>query len=759
MIRLRIEIMGAVQGVGFRPCVHRLAGELGLAGWVRNSTAGVEIEIEGNAELARDFPHRLKRELPPHASITRTNCREIPVEGGLGFKIESSATGGADETVAEVLPDLATCPECLKEVFDPADRRYGYPFTNCTHCGPRFSIVQRLPYDRANTTMKDFEMCSCCRDEYESPSNRRFHAQPNACPDCGPQLSWLDATGKVLCSRKLALEQAALAIERGEIVAIKGIGGFHLFADARSSKVIAVLRLRKHRPEKPLALMVASLEAARELVEISDMEADWLGSSAAPIVVLKRRKTDSLPESLAPGNPGLGIMLPYSPLHHILMKRLGFPVIATSGNRGDEPICTENDHAVERLRGIADGFLVHNRPIERPVDDSVIRKAAGGRLFLRRSRGIAPAPISVPGMESPVLAYGGDLKGAIAVAGGNQVRLSQHLGDLASLESRRAFERHIEDFPALCSVKTKAVACDQHPGYLSHQLAHQVGQSALSVQHHYAHAVACAVDRGISPDEKFLAVVWDGTGYGDDGSVWGGEFLLCHETGFDRFAWLRPFPLPGSEKAVRDPRFAAFGCLFEAGISAEETNLSNCLTAEELRVVRRMIEQEVNTPRCSSMGRLFDAVSALCGLCFENSFEGQAAMALEFAASPDSSIASYSLAPALSEDGEIHWAPLLRAVVDDLGEASVDVSQISRRFHLALAGMVVEVAKKEQRSIVALTGGCFQNALLLELTISALNRAGFQPIWHTQVPPNDGGLALGQAVIASRQLSMQTFVR
>lgn len=759
MIRLRIEISGAVQGVGFRPCVHRLAGELGLAGWVRNSTAGVEIEIEGNAETARDFPDRLNRELPPHASIARTNCREIPVEGGHGFKIELSAIGGADETVTEVLPDLATCPDCLKEVFDPADRRYGYPFTNCTHCGPRFSIVQRLPYDRVNTTMKGFKMCSCCRDEYESPSNRRFHAQPNACPDCGPQLSWLDPSGRELFSRELALEQAALAIERGEVVAIKGIGGFHLVADARSLKAIAALRLRKHRPGKPFALMAPTLEAARELVEISDMEADWLSSSAAPIVILKRKGTGSLPKSLAPGNPGLGIMLPYSPLHHILMRRLGFPVIATSGNRGDEPICTENDHAVERLRGIADGFLVHDRPIERPVDDSVIRKAAGGRLFLRRSRGLAPAPISVPGMESSVLAYGGDLKGAIAVAGGNQVRLSQHFGDLASLESRRAFERHIEDFPALCGVEAEAVTCDQHPGYLSHQLAHQAGQPILSVQHHYAHAVACAVDSGICPDEKFLAVVWDGTGYGDDGSVWGGEFLLCHVTGFERFAWLRPFPLPGAEKAVRDPRFAAFGCLVEAGISIDETSLASCMSAEELRVVRRMIEQAVNTPRCSSMGRLFDAVSALCGLCCENEFEGQAAMALEFAASPDSGISSYSLAPALSEGREIHWAPLLRAVVDDLREASVDVSQVSRRFHLALAAMVVEVAQKAQCPIVALTGGCFQNALLLELTISALNRAGFQPIWHTHVPPNDGGLALGQAVIASRQLSRHTLTR
>lgn len=755
MIRLRIEISGAVQGVGFRPCVHRLAGELGLAGWVRNSSAGVEIEIEGSAEVAGQFPDRLEGELPPHASITRSSCREVPLQNELGFRIEPSATGSLDQPTAEIVPDLATCPECLEEIFDPTDRRYGYPFTNCTHCGPRFSIIQSLPYDRGHTTMSGFEMCSCCRDEYESPSNRRFHAQPNACPNCGPQLSWLDATGNELSSRRLALEQAALAIEEGEIVAIKGVGGFHLFADARNSKAIDALRLRKHRPGKPFALMAPSLEAVREQVDISKTEADWLRSPAAPIVILKRKKTCSLPESLAPGNQELGILLPYTPLHHILMNRLGFPVIATSGNRGDEPICIENENAVERLRGIADGFLVHDRPVARPVDDSVIRRAAGNRMVLRRSRGFAPAPIWIPGLEHRVLAYGGDLKGAIAVGGRNQVRLSQHFGDLTSLESRVAFERHIEDFPALCRVKPEAVACDQHPAYQSHQLALTSGQSVLSIQHHYAHAVACAAENGIEADEKFLAVVWDGTGYGEDGTVWGGEFLLCEYDGYERFAWLRPFPLPGGEKAVRDPRFAAFGCLFEAGISVEETCLANYLTAEECRVVRRMIEQKVNTHRCSSMGRLFDAVSALCGICIENGFEGQAAMMLENAACSCSGVDRYSLGSALSGSGEINWAPLLKAVIEDLKKSKADVSQISRRFHLALVEMVVEVARKANRPIVALTGGCFQNVLLLERAIDALRVAGFRPIWHTQVPPNDGGLALGQAVIASRQLSLQ----
>lgn len=757
VIRLRLEIAGTVQGVGFRPCVHRLALELGLVGWVRNSASGVEIEIEGNPEVVRQFPDLLERQLPPHALITRSSRREIPLGNDREFRIEHSVTGDPGESTAEMLTDLATCPECLAEILDPTDRRFGYPFTNCTQCGPRYSILLDLPYDRRNTTMAAFTMCQRCREEYESAQDRRFHAQPNACGDCGPRLIWRDAFGTRRAEREEALEQSALAIERGEIVAVKGIGGFHLFADALSVEAIEVLRQRKHRPGKPFALMMPSLDSAREQVDLSEVEAEWLTSSAAPIVILQRKATCPLPESLAPGNPGLGIMLPYSPLHHLLMRRLGFPVVATSGNLGDEPICTENDDAVERLNGIADGFLVHDRPIARAVDDSVIREVAGSRMVLRRSRGFAPTSISVPDIATPVLAYGGDLKGTIAVAAKGQVRLSQHFGDLASLESRLAFEYHIEDFPSLCRIAIKGAACDCHRAYHSQRLALDRHQHVVTVQHHHAHAVACAVENGIGAEESFLGVTWDGTGYGDDGTIWGGEFLLCRGSEFQRFAWLRPFPLPGGDKAVNDPRFAALGCLYEAGIPLEDTPLLENLSTEERRVAQRMLEQKINTPLCSSAGRLFDAVSALSGLCHKNEFEGQAAQALEFVASSDSTLTPYPFDDSeRSGGGEICWVPILQAVVDDLNKASVDLALISRRFHLTLVDIVVKVAKEAGCATVALTGGCFQNALLLEQSIVQLRRAELRPIWHKKVPANDGGLALGQAVVASRRLSLQT---
>jgi len=733
-----------------------MAGELGLSGWVRNSAAGVEIEVEGESSLVDQFPDRLARHLPAHASIDRTSGREVPVENGRGFCIKSSVTGDIDEPIAEIIPDLATCSGCLEEILDPSDRRYGYPFTNCTHCGPRFSIVQGLPYDRVNTTMEAFTMCGRCREEYESPSDRRFHAQPNACPDCGPQLSWLDGAGKVCFEREAALEQAALAIERGEIVAVKGIGGFHLFADAHNSGAIGDLRQRKHRPAKPLALMAPSLDWVRNQLELSALEADWLTSSAAPIVVLQRKATCTLPESLAPNNPGLGVMLPYSPLHHILMRRLGIPVVTTSGNRGDEPICIENVEAVERLSGLADGFLVHDRGIVRPVDDSVVWEAAGRRMFLRRSRGFAPAPISIEETMASVIALGGDLKNSMAVTEGGKVRLSQHLGDLASLETRMAFERHVEDFPILCGAKPRAIICDRHPGYHSQSVARMKTQRVVAVQHHHAHAVACAAENGIGANETFLGVVWDGTGYGEDGTIWGGEFLLCQGIDSQRYAWLRPFPLPGGEKAVVDPRFAALGCLHEAGIPVEETPLAEHLKPEERRIGQRMIDRGINTPRCSSAGRLFDAISALCGLCFKNEFEGQAPQALEFAASHDSSLAPYPLDfAAQSEGGEINWSPLVRSIVNDLKQSGVNSEVVSGRFHLSLAELIANVAVSSGCQVIALSGGCFQNRVLLELTIKFIKRAGLRPIWHQQVPSNDGGLALGQTVIASRRMSLK----
>ena len=534
--RSRIELSGTVQGVGFRPFVYRLARELGLAGWVRNSPSGVAIEVEGEPGAIEQLYARLNRDLPPNASIESASQRDLPVERASEFCIEASAFTDPGAPPADILPDLAICPECLAEICDPSDRRYGYPFTNCLQCGPRFSIVLDLPWDRPNTTMREFTMCPACQAEYEAPDNRRFHAQPNACPECGPQLSWLDASGLPLATRSDALEQAALAIESGAIAAIKGIGGFHLFADARNSETIAALRERKHRPAKPLAVMMPSLEVAAEHLDIDDDASRLLSSAAAPIVLLPRREDCRLPPDLAPGNPELGALLPYSPLHHLLMRRLGFPVVATSGNRGGEPICIGNTEAVNRLRGIADHFLVHDRPIARPVDDSVMRVVAGEPVLLRRSRGFAPSPISVPDLTQPVLAVGGDLKNTIALSGHGRVRISQHFGDLASLESMRALENHLADLPKLCAVTPRALACDPHPAYHSNRQAEESGLPLEPVQHHHAHAVACAAENGISPDEEFLAIVWDGTGFGLDGTIWGGEFLVCWGSEFERFA-------------------------------------------------------------------------------------------------------------------------------------------------------------------------------------------------------------------------------
>jgi len=753
VIRLHLELSGAVQGVGFRPFVYQLANELGLAGWVRNSVNGVEVEIEGGADAVNGFEAELQERLPAHASIARLDRWAIPKENARDFRIAASAAGEIGARTADVLPDIALCDECLADIRDPSNRRYAYPFANCTHCGPRFSIALDLPYDRANTTMQGFQMCEACLEEYESPANRRFHAQPNACPDCGPQLSWLNRSGTLLSECADALESAAIAIEKGQIVAVKGVGGFHLFADARNTEAIDVLRKRKNRPSKPLALMFPSLESAVSEVEISEQESEWLQSSAAPIVILPRRATSSLPDSLAPGNPGLGVMLPYSPFHYLITQRLGFPVVATSGNRGDEPICIENDEAVERLRGIADGFLVHDRPIARAVDDSVVRMAAGRAMLLRRARGYAPSPIPVKDLGEPALAFGGDLKNAIALADGDRVYLSQHIGDLATLETRRAFERCVADFCAMRDFAPAAVACDRHPSYHSRQLAVASGNQVIAIQHHHAHAVGCASENDVGPEEAYFGVVWDGTGYGDDDSVWGGEFLRCEGNEYQRHAWLRPFPLPGGEKAIRDPRFAALGCLHEAGIEVEDTFLADRLSKEEIAVSRRMIERGINTPRTSSAGRLFDAVSALCGLRERNGYEGEAAMALEFAASTDPSLAAY---PIIFEgEGEIDWRPLLNAIVRDLVDEKQSPAVVAARFHHSLVDMIVQVASGANCETIALSGGCFQNVFLLERTIVRLRASGFRPIWSRQAPSNDGGLALGQAVLASRIVSSQ----
>ena len=726
-----------MQGVGFRPFVHALAKDLGLVGWVRNTAAGLEIEVEGTANAVSDFERRLTAEAPPHARITSLESFRADLVGENTFAIlESDPTAGLG---ALILPDLATCSDCLEEIRDPTDRRYRYPFTNCTRCGPRFSIVERIPYDRVNTTMKGFAMCPECEAEYRDPDNRRFHAQPNACAQCGPQLWLVDSKGNRIAGPDEALIAAAKALSAGSVLAVKGIGGFHLMVDGRDEAAVQRLRERKGRGNKPFAVMYPSLERIEPDCEVFPRERELLVSAAAPIVLVRRRQDSFLPDVLAPGNPWIGVLLPYSPLHHLLLDELNGPVVATSGNLSEEPICFENESALNELGGIADLFLLHDRPIRRPVDDSVVTVAGGREMILRRSRGYAPLPVEVPTGGRSVLAVGADLKNTVAWRRGGMVFLSQHLGDLGTEPSVAAHERSKRDLPELYPDSVDLVAHDLHPDFLSVRgLSRTQG---VAVQHHHAHIAACMAEHGLSGN--VLGVAWDGTGLGTDGTIWGGEFLVANGEGFERVNWLRGFPLPGGERAIKEPGRTAAGLLHEAGLGREA--LGGIMELPELRLLCRMLEQGVNSPRTSSMGRLFDGVAALLGLCTNNSFEGEAAMSLEFSSAPAGELEDAWPVPA---GRPIDWRPLLRALLDDKA-AGVDAKVLATRFHGWLVGVIAQVAQEVGQKTVVLSGGCFQNRVLLEAAVARLRADGFDVYWPQRVPPNDGGIALGQAVIAA----------
>jgi len=745
--RLRVSVRGAVQGVGFRPFVYRLARELSLDGWVYNDAAGVLVEAEGDGVALREFLVRLSTEKPALAVLQGVEPTFLAPVGLAGFEIRESPAGGLRRAL--VLPDVATCPACLAELWDPADRRHRYPFLNCTHCGPRFSILESLPYDRARTTMARFPMCPACRAEYEEPSDRRFHAQPTACPDCGPTLALWDGAGRFLCEGDAALRRAAGALKAGGSVALKGLGGFQLLVDARSEAAVRRLRAAKHREEKPLALMVADLAVAGMLCEISPLEARLLASSEAPIVLLDRRPRDGVAPGVAPGNPCLGVMLPYTPLHHLLMREIAFPVVATSGNASDEPICTDEREALTRLGGMADLFLVHDRPIARPVDDSVARVVGGRELLLRRARGYAPLPVTVPVELPPLLCLGAHLKNTVAVTVGRDVFLSQHLGDLETAPALEAFRHASHDLASLYEVSPVAVACDLHPDYASTREAETAGLPVVRVQHHYAHALACLAENETRPPA--LGVTWDGTGYGTDGTVWGGEFLRVEADGFTRFAHLRTFPLPGGDKAAREPRRVALGLLWErfgeAALGRTDLAPLAAFSSAELPPLAGMLRRSLNCPRTSSVGRLFDAVASLCGLCQNARYEGQAAMALEFV-SDSKRPAPYPLPLTQDSPGLLDWEPMLDALLADLAEGA-PARTVSARFHAALAEAAVAVARRAGLRTVALSGGCFQNRRLVTWTTDALEAAGFRPLTHQRVPPNDGGVALGQALAAA----------
>jgi hydrogenase maturation protein HypF len=748
---VKVAVTGAVQGVGFRPFVFRLANELKLTGYVLNGPGGVEIEVEGFSDGLTGFLRRLRDEKPPQATIEEIKVEFHPPKGYGKFEIKESDTLGAKTT--QVLPDLATCPDCVREALDPQDRRYRYPFTNCTHCGPRFSIIEKIPYDRPNTTMKAFPFCPECKKEYENPSDRRFHAQPTACPQCGPRLEVWDSSGFVLAGGDMALRTAEEAIRKGQILALKGLGGFQLICDARNPEAVGLLRTRKHREAKPFAVMFPSLDEVKKSCKISKEEEALLLSPAGPIVlVYKNVGAQGLAEGLAPGNPQLGVMLPNTPLHHLLMGDLGFPVVATSGNLSEEPICFEEKEALDRLKRLADLFLVHNRPIARPMDDSVARVLAGEPQVLRRARGYAPLPVVLGEKGLPVMAYGAYLKNTVALAKDDRVFLSQHLGDLGTLPSLEAFEKSLHDLPKLYETDAMAAAVDLHPDYPSTRKGTESGLPVIRVQHHLAHLYACAAENHVT-GEAFGAS-WDGTGLGEDQTIWGGEFFKL-DTKDTRVGHLRLFPLAGGDQAAKEPRRSALGVLFE--LAGEEVfewvDLAPVASFEPAeRLVLRNLLKNPATPRTSSMGRLFDAVSSLVGLYQKSRFEGDAAMSLEFALSGKDTGEKYPFPLLLSGAGFIlDWGPMVKQILADVRD-KVPVGVISRRFHNVLIECLVDAAKHEGCPQVLLSGGCFQNRYLAEGAIRRLKEEGLTPYWHKQVPPNDGGLALGQAVFARKIL-------
>jgi hydrogenase maturation protein HypF len=748
-LRAKITVHGAVQGVGFRPFVYRLATQLRLNGWVLNSSQGVFIEVEGPLDLVHEFVARLEKEKPPLAIIQSFESSFLDIAGYQSFEIRYSDDTGPK--TALILPDIATCADCLRELLDPSNRRYRYPFTNCTNCGPRFSIIEELPYDRPNTSMRRFKQCPACEAEYRDPLNRRFHAQPNACSTCGPHLELWDTSGNVLAYEDEALLKAAELIRQGKIVALKGVGGFQLICTAQEEVVVIRLRQRKRREGKPFALMYPALDQVSRDCVVSSLEERLLGSPESPIVLLTRKGGGStITPSVAPGNRALGVMLPYTPLHHLLMQELGVPVIATSGNLANEPICIDEAEALDRLKDIADFFLIHDRPIVRHVDDSIARVVCHREMVLRRARGYAPLPVRMKEPLPSVLAVGAHLKNTVALSVGRDVFISQHIGDLETTMALGAFHRTVADLPRLYDAQPELVACDLHPDYISTKYAASAHLTVERVQHHWAHVLACMAENELEP--AVLGVSWDGTGYGTDGTIWGGEFLVPVEDSFQRVAHLRQFRLPGGEMAVKEPRRTAAAVLYEIwgqnGLEDRDLAPVAEFSKTELGLIRQMLAKGINSPVTSSAGRLFDAVASLVGIRQQVTFEGQAAMELESLIEPGvTAVYPFELSNGVPQI--IDWAPMIGEILVDL-QKGISQGAIAAKFHNTLAEIIIEVARQIVTPKVVLTGGCFQNRYLLEQAVQRLSQAGFKPYWHQRVPPNDGGIALGQIAAAAR---------
>jgi len=774
-----ISVRGIVQGVGFRPFVYGLAVKYNLKGWVYNTSEDVRIEVEGEAEDIKQFERELKTKTPPLAYIENVTIEYHPPLGYKNFEIrQSQAQAGKYQLIS---PDVATCQPCLSELLNLEDRRYRYPFTNCTNCGPRFTIIEDMPYDRPKTTMRYFQMCPECQAEYDNPLDRRFHAQPNACPKCGPQVELVDNRGN-LVTESNPIAAASQLLKEGKIVAIKGLGGFLLACDATNDAAVETLRQRKKRPSKPFAVMVTDIDEAEGHCYVSPEEEDILSSPQSPIVLMRWKEDSSISREVAPNLQYLGIVLPYTPLHHILLRDTCLPLVMTSGNLSEEPIARDNDEALRRLSGIADYFLIHNRDIYSRYDDSVAMVEKGTSQLIRRARSYAPYPIRLPCETRQVLGCGAEDKNTFCLTKDNYAFVSQHIGDMENMETLEHFDSTISLYKRLFHIEPEIVAYDLHPDYLATKYAQELGESGVKlipVQHHHAHIASCMADNGL--DFPVIGVAFDGTGMGADGNIWGGEFLVADYRNFRRAGHLEYLPLPGGDAAVKRPRRTAIGYILTLlgedalnaviatlnGVKGKQSQLASIeqVTEVEVEVIKRQIERKINSPLTSSMGRLFDAISALLGIREEIDYEGQAAVELEMAAH------SYVIARRVSEEAIsdvresypfhivedegikiVRLKDLLSAVIEDLHQG-ISKGRISGKFHNTVARMINEMCRlmAVETSItqVALSGGVFQNRLLLRKTVSLLESDGFQVFTNRQVPCNDGGISLGQAIIAN----------
>jgi len=749
--RRHITVEGIVQGVGFRPFVYGLAVKNGLAGFVLNDTAGVTIELEGEPPALESFLTYLREQPPPLARIQNVDCRIIPPKGESAFNIVGSQ--GEEERSALISPDAPTCEDCLKELFDPADRRYRYPFINCTNCGPRFTIIKDVPYDRERTTMELFEMCGACAREFHDPADRRFHAQPNACPQCGPRVRLLDCRGQEILDGD-PVSHAARLLQQGVVLAVKGLGGYHLACNALDHDAVRRLRAKKHREYKPFAVMAANLKAVKQLCLVSDEDELLLRSYARPIVLLRKRHKIQIAKAIAPGQRYLGLMLPYTPLHHLLLTDAGVPLVMTSGNLSEEPIAYKDDDALRRLGKIAEYFLVHDREIHMRCDDSVARIIGKQELLIRRSRGYAPQPIAVAvRFVQPVLACGAHLKNTFCLGKERHAFMSHHIGDLENYETLNSFVNGIEHFKNLFALEPSVIAHDLHPEYLSTKYAIGVdGLTKLGVQHHHAHIAGCMAEHGL--EGPVIGVAFDGLGYGGDGTIWGGEFLVARLSGYERRAHLRTVPLAGGDRAIREPWRMALSYLRDA-LGTDPISLGlpgwDGIPEKKIEIVTSMMQRGLNTVQTSSCGRLFDAVASIMGLRHEVNYEGQAAIELEMAVLEGIS-ESYPFEIGATSPWEIDMRPAIERLVQDI-QMKVSVGLMAAKFHNTLVAVIVEVCRllreTDGLNLICLSGGTFQNSYLLERLVPALRDRGFEVYLNRKVPTNDGGIALGQAAVAN----------